>query len=542
MAERKFLDLNGLSTLWNAIKAKIPNKYASSKTEGGAADKAVSIPFGQVDSTSTATAFTATIDGITELRDGVCVYLRNGVITSASGCTLNVNQLGAKPIYASNAAASGVVKVFASTTTMLFVYNSSRIDGGCWDMYYGYDSNSNTIGYQLRTNSLTLPMAQKVYRYRLLFTSADGTKWVGANTSTSTNATASRTPNQTKIDPFGKIVYYGSTTTIDVNESPGATVLWSQYVITLGYSFNNTGAALVLDTFKPVYIKCAPQSDGSAIIDQTVPFTQSLPSTADGKIYIFLGIAVTETTVEVVPEHPIYCYRNGGLQIWTSVQAEIDTLNSSKQNAPLVGQADDSTASDYVSPSDVMTALNAGRDVHVSYTVPLFGSIKFTSWTIAVSANTVVSNVTGRFLVTQVLTLMGGTSNNTWSYDSYVIPEDTSDLTNNAGYVTLSDVDDAGYLASGDNVSELNNDAGYITSTDIPDIPDPSSATPEALGIASSGSSADYSRSDHVHAMPSASDVGAIAAPSSPATGAFLVYDGSVWGAQTLATWQGGNY
>lgn len=40
----------------------------------------------------------------------------------------------------------------------------------------------------------------------------------------------------------------------------------------------------------------------------------------------------------------------------------------------------------------------------------------------------------------------------------------------------------------------------------------------------------------------SAADVGAIAAPSSPSAGSFLVYDGSAWTAQTLATWQGGSY
>ena len=39
-----------------------------------------------------------------------------------------------------------------------------------------------------------------------------------------------------------------------------------------------------------------------------------------------------------------------------------------------------------------------------------------------------------------------------------------------------------------------------------------------------------------------ASEVGAIAAPASPATGAFLVYDGSAWVAQTLSIWQGGSY
>ena len=35
---------------------------------------------------------------------------------------------------------------------------------------------------------------------------------------------------------------------------------------------------------------------------------------------------------------------------------------------------------------------------------------------------------------------------------------------------------------------------------------------------------------------------GKITAPSSPASGAFLVWDGSNWTAQTLATWQGGSY
>lgn len=39
-----------------------------------------------------------------------------------------------------------------------------------------------------------------------------------------------------------------------------------------------------------------------------------------------------------------------------------------------------------------------------------------------------------------------------------------------------------------------------------------------------------------------AADVGAIAAPSSPTSGQFLVYDGTAWVAQTLSTWAGGSY
>lgn len=108
--------------------------------------KAIGIPFGQVDSTSTSTAFTATISGITDLYDGVCMWLRNGVINSASGFTIDINSLGAKPVYYSfdgSRSATG----FAKARTFLFVYNSSRVSGGCWDFDGGFYTNTmNTAG------------------------------------------------------------------------------------------------------------------------------------------------------------------------------------------------------------------------------------------------------------------------------------------------------------------------------------------------------------------------------------------------------------
>ena len=45
-------------------------------------------------------------------------------------------------------------------------------------------------------------------------------------------------------------------------------------------------------------------------------------------------------------------------------------------------------------------------------------------------------------------------------------------------------------------------------------IPEASSATPQALGTAAAGSSADFARADHVHAKPTASDIGAYTLPS----------------------------
>ena len=277
------------------------------------------IPFGIVDSTSTSTVFTVTVPGIDRLEDGVCCMVKNGVVTSASGFTLNVNGLGAKPVYTNLAAATRDTTIFNVNYTMLFVYDETRVSGGCWVCYRGYDANTNTIGYQVRTNSSSLPASQKFYRYRLLFTSADGTHYVPANTSTSTNATAARTVNQTPINPFGHIVYYGTTAAVEVNARPSAAYLWIIYTLSLGYSFNRTGAALTLDDWAPVYIKCAPQSDGSAIIDADNPYVQALPTTNDGKIYIFLGVAYSATNIELYNNHPVYYHDGTGIRLWTGI-------------------------------------------------------------------------------------------------------------------------------------------------------------------------------------------------------------------------------
>lgn len=278
--------------------------------------KTASIPYGQCDGTSTSTVFTATVPGVTELRDGVCMWLKNGVVTSVSGFTININNLGAKPVYNNMAAATRDTTIWNINYTMFFVYDSTRVEGGCWILYRGYNSDNNTIGYQLRTNSQSLPMTSVTYRYRLLFTSADNEHYVPANNSTSTNATASRTVCQDKINPFGRIFYYSSTASIAANARPGATALWEQYAIALGYSFNRTGAALTLTSWKPVYVMAAPQSDGSAIIDSTTPYVQDLPTTEDGKIYIFLGVAYSATNVELQLDHPVYWYKGGRIRLW----------------------------------------------------------------------------------------------------------------------------------------------------------------------------------------------------------------------------------
>lgn len=111
-----------------------------------------------------------------------------------------------------------------------------------------------------------------------------------------------------------------------------------------------------------------------------------------------------------------------------------------------------------------------------------------------------------------------------------------SSLQSQIGNLANLDTDDKSNLVAAINEAAQSGGSGGGTS------PAPYTSNPETLGIASPGSSSKYSRGDHVHPMPSAGDVGAIAAPSTASSGDFLVYNGSNWVAQTLSTWQGGNY
>lgn len=353
--------------------------------------KTTSIPYGQCDNTSTATVFTATVPGVTELRDGVCMWLKNGVVTSASGFTININGLGAKPVYSNMSAASRETTLWNVNYTMFFVYDSTRVDGGCWILYRGYNSDNNTIGYQIRTNSQSLPMSSVVYRYRLLFTSADGTHYVPANNSTSTNATSSRTVCQEKINPFGSILYYGATASVASGSRPAVASLWQQYAIALGYSFNRTGAALTLTSWKPVYLKCAPQTDGSAIIDSTTPYVQDLPTTEDGKIYIFLGIAYSATNIELQVDHPVYYYKDGVVRPWANATAGI----SSVEWGDITGTLSDQT--------DLNTALGAKADTSSLAAVATSGLYSDLSGTPTIPAAQVNSDWNANSGVAQIL-------------------------------------------------------------------------------------------------------------------------------------------
>lgn len=365
--------------------------------------RASSIPYGECDSTSTATKFTATVPGITALTDGVCVMLKNGIVTSASGFTININDLGAKPVYSNMATGNDITPtnptrdttIFNINYTMLLIYSSTIVAGGGWICYRGYDANTNTIGYQLRTNSGNLPASDTGYKYRLWFTSLDGTKWVPANTSTSINATTARTLNTRVIDPFGAIVYNSTNGTTNSGSRPAVATLWEQYTLTIGYTY-----VLSMTAWKPVYMQCTPQTGGGAVMNAV---TQTLPTTEDGKIYIFLGLAYSETAMELNARHPVYYYKEGAIRQWTNAESgEGSTIDPATATPLMDGTAAVGTSAkyareDHIHPTDTsrQSTLVSGTNIKTingnsvlgSGDLAISGGAQITTTTVTIAAS-----------------------------------------------------------------------------------------------------------------------------------------------------------
>lgn len=88
-----------------------------------------------------AAAFTTTVSFIKVLREGTVVALYNGVgAGNSASATLNVNELGALPIYYSGAAITS--GKWPNKTVGLFVYNTKEVTTGCWSMIYSYGANT----------------------------------------------------------------------------------------------------------------------------------------------------------------------------------------------------------------------------------------------------------------------------------------------------------------------------------------------------------------------------------------------------------------
>ncbi len=108
---------------------------------------AMPIPYVETDSTSTRTALTAQIPGITSYVQGLTVRIKNKVSSGTNtNCTLNINGLGALPIYL-NTGNTRITTHWAQNAVYDLVYDTVLVSTGAWIMMGGYNTNSTYAGY-----------------------------------------------------------------------------------------------------------------------------------------------------------------------------------------------------------------------------------------------------------------------------------------------------------------------------------------------------------------------------------------------------------
>lgn len=201
-------------------------------------------------------------------------------------------------------------------------------------LYYGYTSASsgswsskvlNDIRTQANASSIfhynsdfKNTSSYTVPRYQLLIWNGTG---FSAFTSTDNTTATTKTQLDAKYYPGGHIFYCNKSTTTASNSTFSGDLLYPYYyIIDLRYSFNITTSTLT--SKNPVYIKMSKNNDGSlspvySSSSGGHPLVQALPNSADGYVYVYIGVAYDGYRMDLELDHPCYEYVDGKIQLYT---------------------------------------------------------------------------------------------------------------------------------------------------------------------------------------------------------------------------------
>lgn len=202
-----------------------------------------------------------------------------------------------------------------------------------WDSWTGYGStnygslgsldaitrglqesgDANDGGYYVRRYYSDIKVgANKIFPYTMIMQNADG-RW--ESLVTSSNVESSKTRN-THGFVLGQLLLMYANATYNENIALTSNQVWEFYGLLVDhrYSFNTENNATKGTTAaKPVYLVGSLGNDGLFYLDATW-WTQTLPTTEDGKLYIYIGDAYDYYRMNFASYHPIYHYVNGMLR------------------------------------------------------------------------------------------------------------------------------------------------------------------------------------------------------------------------------------
>ena len=260
-------------------------------------------------------AWTGNID-VDSLYDGLTIaYFLPYAGTGAATLNLTLKDgttTGAIEVYYSGT--TRLTTHYAKGSTMILTYwsaGSVSIDGTAiaTSRWTCFDYNTSNT-YQLYGYGINGQAGEYgVFAYTIVLEDSTG-KWQSLTTETGTGTTKQKNPSGFRL---GKVLYYYGTA-----KASGANVNSSGLYVSNAFDARNSfNCGQTLTAYSPVYlVGTVNDSTGLFYLDDTW-YTHTLPSTADGKVYIYLGHAYDTYHIWLAPYHPIYEYVSGAIRIWT---------------------------------------------------------------------------------------------------------------------------------------------------------------------------------------------------------------------------------
>ena len=263
------------------------------------------------------------------------------------------------------------------------------------------DSNDGHY-YARRIYSDIKAGSNKIFPYTVIMQNADG-RWESLVTSSSTGTSKARNTHGFRL---GQMLLMNANATYNENDVVGTYNTWEFYgsLIDHRYFFNTANDSTNGTTAnKPIYIVgTLNATDGLFYLDTTW-WTQTLPTSDNGKLYIYLGDAYDYYRTVYSSNHPIYWYKDGKVQ----------QFSESANYAVSAG-----TATSATSATSATTATKLGSSNVGSATQPIYlngGTATATTYTLGKSVPsdalfTDTKNTAGSTDTSSKIYLVGATS------------------------------------------------------------------------------------------------------------------------------------
>ena len=261
--------------------------YVGKVTAGGSTHLVGSTLYGTCSTAAATAAKVVTCADFTTLITGVTIHVKFTYANGVASPTLNVNSTGAKNIYryGTTAPSTSAASSWQAGSVVEFTY-----DGSAWIMNGWLNDNSNTYDREYFNGAVKAETA--ITAGYLTCGTAAGYKNIAKGTS---------------FDISYPVMYQGTAI------AAGSTRTDFYHSIPINCTATNGGTSPAFTSYKAVYLY-GTLSGSTFTIDSSTIFTQTVPSSEDGKAYYYLGQAYSATNIKLVYEHKIFKYIGGSFR------------------------------------------------------------------------------------------------------------------------------------------------------------------------------------------------------------------------------------